>query len=186
MKRLLLTANGFGKENLRSNFFGLIEKKPENIIAIFATAINDFNSSEMLPEYLNNLLELGILREHIYVYNFDQNIAYNRFLNTDVVFVHGNDPKYLWSRIRATQNIKKLNKYIKEGGFYVGINAGSIVISNMFDNAPEDYLTFLNCKLTIGGKHGIEIGEFYPNEHQSINLSNNCAIKIHDNKFEVI
>ena len=100
----------------------------------------------------------------------------------DAIYFCGGDTSYLLKRINETGFNEILKNYIKNGGIYIGVSAGSIIMANNL----QDNLGYLNCKLDVHGNEGIKIGKFDPKDYSYIKLPDNKAIIIKNNEYEVI
>ena len=77
-------------------------------------------------------------------------------------------------------NFKEVvNKFINNGGIYIGVSAGSIATSGNY----EDNLEFIKNKLDVhcekGSKNGVIVND------DAINLTDNQAIYINDEKMVI-
>jgi peptidase E len=183
MKKIILTANGLENKNIGRKLLEMINKIPGQIRAIFVpTAANDADAIEVLPKCMHDLLDLGIPSRNITVYDLHYNMVYEDLCKFDVIYFCGGSPQYLLKRINETGFNKNINKFVDNGGIYIGVSAGSVIVSN---NLPNN-LGYLNCKLDVHGKEGINIGKFDPSKCSHIILPDYRAIIIEDNIFEVI
>jgi hypothetical protein len=144
--------------------------------AIFADAI------EVLPKCLHDLLDLNIPAENILVYDLHYKMKYNELIKYNAIYFCGGNTSYLLKRINETGFNEILMEYIKNGGIYIGVSAGSIIMAN---NLPNN-LGYLSCKLDVHGNEGIKNGKFNPKEYSNIKLPDNKAIIIKNNEYEVI
>jgi peptidase E len=183
MKKIILTANGLENKNIGKKYLDLINKEPKNIKAVFVpTAANNAGAIEVLPKCMHDLLDLGIPENNIMVYDLHYKIEYEELSVYDTIYFCGGSPQYLLKRINETGFKTSLEKFIDNGGLYIGVSAGSIILAN---NLPEN-LGYINCKLDVHGKEGINIGKFEPKQYSYIKLPDNRAIIIKDNNYEVI
>jgi len=183
MKKIILTANGLGKKNIRKMFLEFVNKEPDNIKAIFVpTAAVFAEAIEVLPKCIHDLLDLGIHDENIFVYDLHYKMEYEELSKYDAIYFCGGRTEYLLKRINETEFNTPLKKYVNNGGVYVGVSAGSIIFAN---NLPEN-LGYLDCKLDVHGNEGINTGNFEPKNYPHIKLPDNRAIIIKDNNYEVI
>ena len=157
MKKIILTANGLENKNIGKIFLNLVNKKPENIRAVFVpTAANDAEAIEVLPKCMHDLLDLGIPNENIFVYDLHYKMEYEELSSYDVIYFCGGSPQYLLKRINDTGFNTSIKHFVNNGGVYIGVSAGSVIVAN---NLPEN-LGYLNCNLDVHGKDGINIGKF--------------------------
>jgi dipeptidase E len=183
MKKIILTANGLENKNIGRMFLTLIDKKPENIKAVFVpTAAINSGAIEVLPKCMHDLLDLGILDNNIFVYDLHYKMEYEELSTFDTIYFCGGSPQYLLKRINETGFNESLKCFVENEGVYVGVSAGSIIVAN---NLSEN-LNYLNCKLDVHGKEGIDVGKFYPKNNSYIRLPDYRAIIIRDNDYEVV
>jgi peptidase E len=183
MKKIILTSNGFDNKNIGKTFLDFVNKKPENIKAVFVpTAAIYAGAIEVLPGCMHDLLDLGILDKNIFVYDLHYKMENDELSTYDTIYFCGGSPQYLLQRINNTGFNTSIKNFVDNGGVYVGVSAGSIVTAN---NIPEN-LGYINCKLDVHCNEGINIGKFDPENYSEIKLPDNRAIIINENNFEVI
>jgi len=183
MQKIILTANGFENKNIGKVFIKFVNKEPSQIKAVFIpTAANNADAIEVLPKCMHDLLDLGIPANNIFVYDLHYKMEYDELKKYDAIYFCGGSSSYLLNRINETQFNLTLKNFVNNGGIYVGVSAGSIIVAN---NLPEN-LGYLDCQLSVHGKEGINVGKFEPTEYTQIKLPDFRAIIIQDNKYEVI
>ena len=183
MENIILTANGFENKNVGRIFLEMVNKESSQIKVVFVpTAAIFADAIEVLPKCLHDLLDLNIPAENIMVYDLHYKMEYNELIKYDAIYFCGGDPSYLLRRINETGFNEILKEYIQNGGIYIGVSAGSIIMAN---NLPNN-LGYLSCKLDVHGNEGIKNGKFNPEEYSNIKLPDNKAIIIINNEYEVI
>jgi dipeptidase E len=183
MKKIILTANGLENKNIGKMFLALVNKKPEDIKAVFVpTAAINSGAIEVLPKCMHDLLDLGIPDKNIYVYDLHNKMEYEELSIYDTIYFCGGSPQYLLKRINETGFNASIKCFVDNGGVYIGVSAGSIIVAN---NLSEN-LNYLNCKLDVHGNEGVNIGKLNPENLLNIKLPDNRAIIIKDNEYEVI
>jgi peptidase E len=183
MKKLLLTSAGFETEQILETFRGLLEKEPAAVKALFIpTAAISPAAISVLPECMNDLLKAGILSENICVFDLHRNMEYSELGRYDVVYFTGGNTQYLLDRINDTGFYEPLNKFIDNGGIYVGVSAGSMVAANNLSNS----LKLINCTLEVHTETGSQAGVLNVSENPHIKLKDNNAILISGDKYEII
>ncbi|MDR2600033.1 MAG: Type 1 glutamine amidotransferase-like domain-containing protein [Oscillospiraceae bacterium] len=183
MKNILLTANGFENRNIGKKFMEILDKKPSQIKVIFVpTAAINPGAIEVLPKCMHDLLDLGIPADNIKVYDLHYKMEYNELIDYDAIYFCGGNTEYLLKRINETGFKTPLIEFIENGGVYIGVSAGSIISAK---NYPDN-LGYLNCKLDVHGKEGINTGKFQPNDYTHIQLPDLKAILIQGNNYEII
>ena len=93
--------------------------------------------------------------------------------------VCGGSTKHLISRMVEINFKKSVENYLKNGGIYVGVSAGSVCTSGKYDNN----LGFIKNVLDVHCNVGTENGIITTNE--KICLTNNQAIYIDDEIAEI-
>ena len=185
MRKILLTSSGFETERILEIFRGLFTKEPCEIKALFIpTAANNPNGVgiEVLPKCMNDLLKSGILSEHIRVFDLHRNMDIDELRQYDIVYFTGGSPQYLLERINNTGFNKSLEKYIDNGGVYVGVSAGSIIATT----GMPDSLKLINCTLSVHTLSGTKNGLINTAENPHIDLTGENVILILGDKFEVM
>jgi peptidase E len=183
MQKIVLTANGFENKNIGKTFLKMVNKESSQIKAVFVpTAAIDVDAIEVLPKCMHDLLDLNIPAKNILVYDLHYKIEYEELIKYDAIYFCGGDPSYLLKRVNNTGFNTVLKQFVNNGGIYIGVSAGSIIVAN---NLPEN-LKYLNCRLDVHGTEGIGIGKFKPSEYEHIRLPDYRAVIIKDNDFEVI
>ncbi len=173
MKKILLTSAGFENPAIQSKFMDLVAKKPEEIKALFIiTAAIEPDAILILPKCLEDLLNCKIPSKNITVYDMHKRIDSNELIKYDVVYVCGGKTSYLVDRINEVGFKEIIEKYIENGGIYIGVSAGSIAASGNFPLG----LNFLKNNLTVHCEHGSDNGKI--EDTNDINLTNNQAILI--------
>ena len=74
--------------------------------------------------------------------------------------------------------VSLLNEYVSQGGIYIGVSAGSLICVN----GLKDNIGFLSCTLEVHCKEGTASGIIDVNDCSHINLTNNQAIIIENEK----
>ena len=183
MQKIILTANGFENRNIGKIFLKMVNKEPSMIKVVFVpTAAINADAIDVLPKCMHDLLDFSIPAKNITVYDLHYKMEYNELKEYDAIYFCGGSTSYLLKRINETGFKIPLKEFIKNGGVYVGVSAGSVISAN---NLPEN-LEYLNLKLSVHGADGIGVGKFDPGEHSHIKLSDFRAILINGNDFEII
>lgn len=126
--RLLLTSNGLSSKRLGKEFIGLLEKrvqeckvlvihtaqKPEHMVFVDGAGKEMSKQGILLP----NINYANIVKEH-------PKITLSEY---DVVYICGGNTYFILNRIRKTGLDDSLRKYVRSGGVYIGVSAGSIIV----------------------------------------------------------
>ena len=183
MKKIILTANGFENKNIGNKFLNFVNKESSQIKVVFVpTAANYADAIEVLPKCMHDLLDLNISAHNIFVYDLHYKMEYEELSKYDAIYFCGGSSEYLLKRINETGFKSILKDFVDKRGVYIGVSAGSIIVAN---NLPEN-LEYLNCKLDVHGKEGIDIGKIDISQYSHIKLPDFRAIIIQDNNYEVV
>lgn len=166
-KHLFLTSSGL-TDSMKRKLFSLIGKTPEevNVLYIPTAGIETDGAREGFAVCLHELAAMGILPEHILVYNLelivsqDYTRTYSAYIQElpmvsrlltpeelecfDVVFISGGDCAVLCREMKRTGFDQVLREGISRGVIYVGISAGSMYAAGNL----EDGLRILPNVLT--------------------------------------
>jgi len=183
MRKILLTSAGFDNEAIGKSFLSLVGKAPKDIKALFIpTAAISPPAIAVLPACMDDLMNIGILPENIKVFDLHRSMASEELSAFDAVYFTGGDPQYLLDRINETGFNKPLNDFVSNGGVYVGVSAGSWVASG---NLPNN-LGYLKATIQVHMKTGTNPGVFDNDAVARIDLTDQQAVLIHGNVYEII
>jgi peptidase E len=183
MCKILLTSAGFETEEIKRVFLALAGKKPKDIKALFIpTAANFPAAIEVLPKCMDDLLSIGIPAANIRVFDLHRSLSIEEMTAFDAVYFTGGSPQYLLERINDTGFDKPLKGFVDKGGVYIGVSAGSIIAAG---NMP-DGVGYLKASLRVHCDTGTTSGVFDNDTMQQIDLTNNQAVLIRSDVYEVI
>ena len=183
MQKIILTSTGFTNRNIKDRFLELVKIPVDKIKAIFIpTAAITEDAKGMIPICKDQLLNAGILEDNICTYDLDRIMRCDEICNFNAIYVCGGNPQHLLSKMNETEFYLPLKKFLDNGGVYLGVSAGSIVLSkNLSSN-----LEYINCILNVHSKEGTECGYLNTNDCPKIKLTDNQAIVIIDNDTAII
>lgn len=184
MKKVMLTSAGFENPVISEKFLSFVGKSPEDIKVIFIpTAAIDEASKAVLPKCRNDLLFCGILDENIYTYNFESFISQDEFCAFDAIYFCGGNTRYLMKKINKQKNFRSMLKaFIKKGGVYVGVSAGSLIATrDLFSG-----LHYADCYLEVHQNTGNEKGEIALERRKRIKLTDSLALILEENKTYIL
>ena len=197
-KHLFLTSSGL-TDSMKRKLFSLIGKTPEevNVLYIPTAGIETDGAREGFAVCLHELAAMGILPEHILVYNLelivsqDYTRTYSAYIQElpmvsrlltpeelecfDVVFISGGDCAVLCREMKRTGFDQVLREGINRGVIYVGISAGSMYAASNL----EDGLRILPNVLTPHWAG--ESMEELPDGAEEIQLKDGQAVYIEEN-----
>jgi peptidase E len=97
-------------------------------------AANDVDAISVLPKCIQDLLNAGVEKDRITVFDLHRPMSFDELKHYDVVYVTGGNPHYPLERINDTGFNQSLTQYIDNGGVYVGVSAGSWIATNNVSN----------------------------------------------------
>ena len=175
MKKIILTSTGFDNENIMNKFIEILNVDVKNAKILFIiTAANDPDAVRILSGCLDDLTKCGITDNNITVYDMHKLISQEEINKYDAIYVCGGSTKYLVDRIKELNIKPVIDKYIENGGIYIGVSAGSVCASGKY----KDGLGFIENKLDVHCDKGTPNGVI--NSNDDIYLTDNRAIFIND------
>ena len=159
-KHLFLTSSGL-TDSMKRKLFYLIGKTPDKVKALYipTAGIETDGAREGFGVCLYELAAMGILPEHILIYNLELIVsrdyprtysayiqelpAVSRLLTPeelewfDVVFVSGGDCAVLCREMKRTGFDQVLREAIRCGVIYVGISAGSMYAAGNLEDGLQ-------------------------------------------------
>ena len=177
--KVLLTSAGFENKRIEETFLALTGKKPEDIKAVFipAAAI-DADAIEVLPKCLHDLLDCGIPKDNIRVYDLHADMSREELMGYDAVYVCGGNTEYLLERINEKGFRNTLLMFIKQGGVYVGVSAGSLAAAGNLKGS----LGILECPVRVHCEKGMKAGPADVENCGEIRIDNRQAILVSDSQ----
>lgn len=163
--KLLLTSAGFDNPLVAKQSKKMLIKGMDQVRVLFViTAAETEAQKKILPLCRDEILQLGIRDEHIEAYDFEYEMTKSLILQYDMIYVAGGSTKKLLSKIKDWKKV--LDHFFLHDGLYVGVSAGSIVMSKI-----EDGLNYLDYNLKVHQKH-------HSIEDEYICLTDNQAVVI--------
>lgn len=183
MRRILLTAAGFENKKIESIFLKMLGKDPQQAKALWIpTAAIHEEAKAVLPKCMEDLLNAGMKRENIRVYDLDRVLSYEELAEYDAVYVCGGDSAYLLGRMRKVQMPERFMRYVEKDGVYVGVSAGSCICSHNF----EQGIPWLPCKLRVHCEKGTPAGRCDFAQEEVISLTNRQAVVFSGDNVEIV
>ena len=180
MRKILLTSTGFENKNIEKKFLELLNKRTDEAKVLFIiTAAIDPDAIRILSGCLDDLTNCGIKDENITIYDLHKVIPEEKLNKFDAIYVCGGSTKHLVSRMEEIDFKHLVEKYLDNGGIYVGVSAGSVCASEKYENSLGFIKNVLDVHCDIGSKNG------YVTTSGKICLTNNQAIFINDNSMEI-
>ena len=181
MKKILLTSTGFENKNIENKFLELLNKdsKQAKILFIITAAI-DPEAVRILANCLDDLTNCGVVDENITIYDLHKTMAEEELNKFDAIYVCGGSTKHLVSRMEEIDFKKSVDRYLENGGIYIGVSAGSVCASGKYENG----LGFIKNILDVHCDVGTKLGKIENSD--KIQLTNSQAIYIDDEGAYVI
>lgn len=127
--KLLLTSAGWWKNpKIGKEFLKLAGKSPSEIRIFFVvTPTKYLKKNKYIKRFFRQPGTVNIPEKNIKFFQLNRKIKKNDLKNIDVIFVFGgNTFEYLY-RMKKTGLDKIIKTFIKKGGIYLGLSAGSYV-----------------------------------------------------------
>lgn len=134
MGTIVLTSTGLSNDNVAKKFFDLIgSDKSKNSVAIITTAAEgkENNKYSLLAE--KQFLDAG-LKDVEFVDLEAQSISLEKY---NIIYVCGGNTFKLLKFAKEKGFYKDIKQLLDRGGFYIGVSAGSIIMSPSIDIVNE-------------------------------------------------
>lgn len=181
--KVLLTSAGFENPLVAARFLALAGKPPGELRVVFVpTAANNPDAIAMLPKCMGDLLGLGIPKGNILVYDLHFRMGYSTLKTYDAIYFCGGSTDYLVERINRSGFRGPLLKFVRTGGVYVGVSAGSCAAAGNARNG----LSLLRNVINVHCKEGNESGPLDPASAEPLFLTDSHAIMLDGSRIEII
>ncbi len=170
MTKLLLTSTGLANLNITNQFLQIIGKPVSQVKIIFVpTASRSEEELKYVQKSKKELLDLGILENHIKTLNLDKPVSFQEVENFDVIYVCGGNTFYLLKKVRETGFDKVIIEFAKTDNLYFGVSAGSILVCPNIDIAsPFDENDVSLTDLTGLNLIDVIVSPHYKDEEKAI------------------
>lgn len=183
MKRIILTSAGFENIATQQVFLRMLGKEASKARALWIPTAAIFEDAKaVLPQCMDDLLDAGILRENIVIYDLDYQMTYEELCGFDAVYVCGGDSNYLLDRMKVQRFVEILARYVEERGIYIGVSAGSCICANAFD----ELITWLPSALHVHCLQGSPNGKYDAVSMETVNLTNSQAAVFDQNEINIM
>jgi dipeptidase E len=127
--KLLLTSAGWWKNpKIGKEFLKLVNKSPSEIrIFLVITPVKYLKRNKYILRQFRKFIDIKIPEQNITFFQLNRKIEKDELKNTDVIFVFGGNTFDYLDRIRKTGLDKAIKNFVKKGGVYLGLSAGSYV-----------------------------------------------------------
>ncbi|MBI4779498.1 Type 1 glutamine amidotransferase-like domain-containing protein [Candidatus Falkowbacteria bacterium] len=202
--KLLLTSSGWWKNpQIGKEFLKLVGKKPSEIrIFLVITPVKYLKRNKYILRQFRQFKEIRIPEQNIIFFQLDRKVKKDDLKNIDVIFVFGGNTFDYLKRIRETGLDKAIKAFVKSGGTYLGISAGSYVVCPTIESASWKHAD----RNTIGLKNlkGLNLAPFLvtahfkekwravvekaaqKNKHEVIALTDKQAVIVRGNRRTII
>lgn len=128
--KLLLTSAGWWKTpKIGKEFLNLVNKKPSEIrIFLVITPIKYLKRNKYILRQFRQFKGINIPERNITFFQLDRKVTPKDLKDLDVIFVFGGNTFEYLDRIKKTGLDKLIKSFIKKGGVYLGLSAGSYVV----------------------------------------------------------
>jgi dipeptidase E len=128
--KLLLTSTGWWKNpSIGKDFLKLVKKKPAEIrIFLVITPTKYLKRNKFILRMLRQFKGVRIPEKNITFFQLERKVKQDDLKNIDVIFVFGGNTFEYLDRIRKTGLDKMIKDFVKKGGVYFGLSAGSYVV----------------------------------------------------------
>ena len=129
MKLLLTSAGWWENPKIGKEFLKLVGKKPSEIrVLLVMTPIKYLKRNKYVRRQFRQFKGVAIPKQNITFSQLNRKTRKDDLKNIDVVFVMGGNTFEYLQRMRKTGLDKAIKSFVKKGGVYVGLSAGSYVV----------------------------------------------------------
>ena len=133
--RLLLTSSGLDTQKLRRKFSNMLERKTAEAKVAVIHAARKPEHLVYVNEVGKELNRLGILHPNVLYFNIAKDKSFPKLANYDAVYVCGGNTFYILDRMRRSGVEESIKKFVRTGGLYIGVSAGSIIAGGSIEIA---------------------------------------------------
>ena len=134
MGTIILTSTGLSNDNVAKKFFDLIgNDKPKDSVAIITTAAEGKENNKYSLLAKKQFLDAGF-KDVEFVDLEAQSISSDKY---NVIYVCGGNTFKLLKFAKEKSFSKNIKQLLDRDGFYIGVSAGSIIMSPSIDIANE-------------------------------------------------
>jgi len=204
--KLLLTSAGLSNELISDSLLKLTEKHFSDLrVAFIANAADNYADKWFIEKDKNSLIDLGMNVVEVDLRRKTPNELLVEFENVDVIFVAGGNTFYLLQKMVESGADKIITNLLEKGIVYVGSSAGSVLAGPSiepiaaFDDPKEaprlksfeglrliNFVTLPHFDKNSLEDNYAEVIEKYSKKYKLITISDEQAIAVKDNNFEII
>lgn len=184
--KLILTSVGWWKNpKIGKEFLKLVNKKPSDIkIFLVITPTKYIEKNEYIIRQFEQFKGIKIPKENIIFFQLDRKIKKDDLKNIDVIFVFGGNTFDYLDRIRKTGLDKAIKTFVKNGGVYLGLSAGSYVACPTIEAASWKHAD--KNKIGLKNLKGLNLVPFLLTAHFEETLHAVIKKAAENTKYEVI
>lgn len=198
MGTIILTSTGLSNDNVAKKFFNLIKDKEQKTVAIITTTAEDKEQNKYSILAKKQFQEAGFTNID-FVDLETQELDSDKY---DVIYVCGGDTFKLLKFAKEKNFNDNVKRLLNRDGFYIGVSAGSIIMSPSIDIANEIEPDSNDVSLTDFSSFGIVpfhvMPHYYPDIEDDVKefenrhnvevkrLTNDQALFIKNNTIELI
>lgn len=184
--KLLLTSAGWWKNpKIGKEFLKLVGKKPSEIrIFLVITPIKYLKRNKYILRQFRQFKGINIPEQNITFFQLDRKVKQDDLKNIDVIFVFGGNTFDYLDRIKKTGLNKIIKAFVKRGGVYLGLSAGSYVVCPTIEAAAWKHAD----RNTVGLKNlaGLNLVPFLITAHFKEELRLIIEKSAKNTKYQVI
>ncbi len=209
--KLLLMSSTFTNDKLKNTFLNLLSKPPkENKVLIIH---QKSYVKQTYPEYkeladtvlsrdIKILTELGILSENIFTFDIASE-GKSDIKGNDILLLQGGNTFYYIDQMRKKGYWDIIRGFIENDGVYIGISAGSMIMSpsvdenltwnenfvGLEDTSAFGYIDFyllVHWDSLFKGRHTFSIKYSWKSGKKVIPLTDRQAVLVTDDGFKII
>ncbi len=203
--KLLLTSTGLSNPAIQNAFLDLTRnfKTKELKIALITTAANTPSEKEKIKNNLEQLKNLNIEAKNILEINIADGQSVQQLNHCQVMFVCGGNTFYLLQQLRTTGFDQIIKNFVKNNGIFIGVSAGSIVVTpnisvaNIEPADPNEVnLTDFTGLSLIDFEVSPHVPEYVSYEamdqysqqtkNKIITIDHDCAVLVNNNQTSII
>lgn len=147
MRRIILTSTGLSNTKIRKAFLKLIDKIDKKSVVIITTAAREKEKNKYSQLAKRQFKEMGFNKVDFLDLEYKNP---KRLENYDIIYVCGGNSFYLLKHIKESGADKIIKKLIKQGVVYIGVSAGSILITPTIELSSDKNLVGLKDLRGLG------------------------------------
>ncbi|MCX6719422.1 MAG: Type 1 glutamine amidotransferase-like domain-containing protein [Candidatus Taylorbacteria bacterium] len=184
--KLLLTSAGWWKNpEIGKEFVKLVDKKPSEIrILLVMTPVKYLKRNKYVLRMLRQFKGVNIPEENVTFFQFERKIREDDIKNIDVIFVFGGNTFEYLDGIRKTGLDKVIKSFVKNGGVYMGLSAGSYVVCPTIEAATWKHAD--RNQLGLKDLRGLNLVPFLISAHFDEDVRKNVAKSATKAKYPTI